>query len=264
MLGDEEAAAEREAEPLHLLHESKQARQLAGEHDVLLPARARAREREHADRFGDHVHDGERLVLGRGVGAYLAEVRGGGGRRQIANRAAGDVANAEIDAPQVALARQFLQPLDRRDPEHVLGESEQRATADAGAAEVLYLVARDGHDRGAGAERDDHRAVEIGERGAADSDRSELIDLDHRPAEQRLGEYARARAGRGYAFDVFEPDAEIGDQFAERSRGRGDRVVSLDRYNMQATIFEDDGVGSRAADIDANDHKWCRLLSSPP
>jgi hypothetical protein len=40
-------------------------------------------------------------------------------------------------------------------------------------------------------------------------------------------------------------------------------VVRLDRYDVQATIFKDDGVGSRAADIDANDHKWCRLLSSP-
>jgi hypothetical protein len=32
---------------------------------------------------------------------------------------------------------------------------------------------------------------------------------------------------------------------------------------MQAAVFQDDGVGSRTADIDSNDHRWCRLLSSP-
>ena len=78
-----------------------------------------------------------------------------------------------------------------------------------------------------------------------------------------LGQHPRARAGGGDAFDVFEFDAEVGDQFSERPGRRGDRVVCLDRYDVQAAIFEDDGVGGRTADIDANDHKWCRLLSSP-
>ena len=121
----------------------------------------------------------------------------------------------------------------------------------------------DGDDRGAGPERDDQRAFEAGQRSAADSDRGELVDLEDRPAEQRLGEHARARAGGGDAFDVFELDAEIGDEFAERARRRGDRIVGLDRHDVQAAIFEDDGVGGRTADIDANDHRWCRLLSSP-
>src|SRR5208282_862661 len=136
VLGYDEAPAKRKTEPLHLLHESEQARQLPGQHDIFLATGARTGEREHADRFGDHVHDRERLVLGRRVGAYLAEVRGGGAGRQIADRSAGDVANAEIDSPQVAFARKFLEPLDRRDAEHVLGESEQRAAAHSRAAEM--------------------------------------------------------------------------------------------------------------------------------
>src|SRR6202041_3325740 len=150
----------------------------------------------------------------------LAEVCGSCTRRQVADRSAGDVANAEIDATQVALARELFEALDRRDAEHVLGESEQRAAAYARAAEVLYLVARDRHDRSAGAERNHQRAVQAGERSAADSDRGEFVDLDDRPAEQGLREHARARAGGGDTFDVFELDAEVGDEFTERSRGR--------------------------------------------
>src|ERR1019366_6580539 len=250
VLGNHEAPPERKREAPHLLHESEQARQLAGEHNVFLVTGARAGHRQHADRLDDHVHDGERFVLGRRVGAYLAEVGGGGGRWQVADRAAGDVANAEIDAAQIALAREFFKPLDRRDAEHVLGESEQRASPDPGAAEVRDFVARDRYDCGAGAKRDHQRAFLSGQRSAADSDRGELVDLDHRPAEQGLREYPRARAGGGDAFDVFEFDAEIGDEFAERTGRRGDRIVSLDRYDVQAAIFEDDGVGSRTAAID--------------
>src|SRR5208282_3960040 len=93
VLGYDEAPAKRKTEPLHLLHESEQARQLPGQHDIFLATGARTGERQHAD------------------------------------RSAGDVANAEIDSPQVAFARKFLEPLDRRDAEHVLGESEQRAAA---------------------------------------------------------------------------------------------------------------------------------------
>src|SRR5208337_5516531 len=126
------------------------------------------------------------------------------------------------------------------------------------------FVARDRYDCGAGAERDHQRAFQAGQRSAADSDCGELVDLDHRPAEQGVREYPRARTGGGDAFDVFEFDAEVGDQFSERAGRRGDRIVGLDRYDVQAAIFEDDGVGGRTADIDANYHRWCRLLSSPP
>src|SRR5271163_1514478 len=100
MLGNQEPSPERKTKPLHLLHESKQPRQLAGQYDIFLSASARTRKREHADRFRDHVHDRKRLVLRRSVGTYLPEVRGGGGWRQVADRSAGDVANTEIDSPQ--------------------------------------------------------------------------------------------------------------------------------------------------------------------
>ena len=125
----------------------------------------------------------------------------------------------------------------------------------AGAAEVRDFAGRDRYDRGAGAKRDHQRAFLSGQRSAADSDRGELVDLDHRPAEQGLREHPRARAGGGDAFDVFEFDAEVGDEFSQRAGRRGDRIVGLDRYDVQAAIFEDDGVGGRTADIDANDHR---------
>src|SRR5581483_1989913 len=182
VFGDREAAEQ--GKPLLTLHEAENPRQLAGEHDVLKAAGTRGGQAQHADRFDDHVHDRERLVLGSRVGGDLAEVRGGGAGRQVAQRATRDVAHGKVDAGQVAALRQRFERLQRRDPEHVLGEPAQRAAAEPGAAEVLDLVAVDRDQRGAGAERNHQRVALAAQRGPADSDRGEFANLDHRPPEQ--------------------------------------------------------------------------------
>src|SRR5258708_6266174 len=47
-------------------------------------------------------------------------------------------------------------------------------------------------------------------------------------------------------------------------RARRERVCAPTRRRGAASFWEGGGGGGRPADIDANDHRWCRLLSSPP
>src|SRR5581483_10474251 len=133
--------------------------------------------------------------------------------------------------------------LDRDDPEHVFGESEQGAAAHSRAAYMDDLAWCDGNDGGSGSERDDQSLVLAGKRCPADADRGEFIDLQDRPAEQRISERARSRSGGGDPLYLVEPESEIGNQFAQGPRGCRDGVIGLDSYDVDCAVFEDYGVG---------------------
>src|SRR5215469_11195837 len=177
VLGDQKAAAERIGQPLGFLHKREQPRKLAGQNDIFLAARARAGHGQDSDRFHDHVHDRQRLVLRRRIGADLAEIRRGSARIQVADRAPGDIAHGEIDPAQITPPRHLLKAFDGYDSEHMLGQAKQGTTAYSRAAHMDYLAGRDRNHRGAGSQRDNQRIFLVGQPGSADTDGGELADL---------------------------------------------------------------------------------------
>ena len=74
---------------------------------------------------------------------------------------------------------------------------------------------------------------------------------------------ARDPAPVAATHSTYEFEPILFDQLAERAGGRPDRVVGLDRDDMVVAVVEDHRVSGRTADIDSDDHRWCRLLSGP-
>ena len=88
----------------------------------------------------------------------------------------------------------------------------------------------------------------------ADPDRSKLIHLDDRAPEQRIRERTRAGAGRGDTCDFVEWKVIALDQLPKCARRGCNRVVRFDSDDVNATVVEDNRVGSRTTNVDSYDH----------
>lgn len=113
-------------------------RQRTDENEILHIRALRDQCRGLTNRFNDHVHDSGCLILTGRSGGCLAEI--GSCDLQIQPRQwfLGDIADAQIDVSDLSAQRKLLNLVDVRCIQHQLGKPDDRAAADADAAQVRW------------------------------------------------------------------------------------------------------------------------------
>ena len=168
------------------------------------------------DRFNDHVHDSCRLIFAACSGGCFAEI--GSRHFQIQPRQwfLGDIADAQIDVSDLSAQRKLLDLVNVRCIQHQLGKPDDRAAADADAAQVRWDAVLDPDKGSAGSHADDHKLLlTLREIAAADAIGCKLINPVGR---QSGGDLSRAmNRAASIIGDKIQLEAELKALMAQKA-----------------------------------------------